>query len=122
MTHTTWTIIHRSGISVLPLACALWAATPVYATDEADLTNVRAHAEQGSIRDEILLAGDYFTGTGGAQDPKMATYWYEKAAGHGGREAQTQIGYFSQAGIGAHKNSNRALPWHQLDDAAQFTK
>ncbi len=122
MTHTTWTIIHRSGISVLPLACALWAATPVYATGEADLTNVRAHAEQGSIRDEILLAGDYFTGTGVAQDPKMAAYWYEKAAGHGSPEAQNQIGYFYQAGIGVPKDSKRAVHWYQLAAASGFPK
>ncbi len=124
MIHTTWTIIRRSGISVLPLAFALWTAVPVYAdpTGEADLTTVRAHAEQGSILDEILLAGDYFTGTGVAQDPKMAAYWYERAAGHGSPEAQNQIGYFYQAGIGVPKDSKRAVHWYQLAAASGFPK
>jgi TPR repeat protein len=124
MMHTTWTIIRRTGISVLPLACAFWTAMPAYAEPAgvADLTDIRAHAEQGSIRDEILLAGDYFTGTGVAQDPKMAAYWYEKAAGHGSPEAQNQIGYFYQAGIGVPKDSKRAVHWYQLAAASGFPR
>ncbi|MCU1252636.1 MAG: sel1 repeat family protein [Edaphobacter sp.] len=124
MTHTTWTIIRRSGLPVLPLAVALWAAMPVYpeATGTADLTTIRAHAEQGSILDEILLAGDYFTGTGVEKDPKMAAYWYEKAAGHGSPEAQNQIGYFYQAGIGVSKDPKRAAHWYQLAAASGFPK
>ena len=124
MKHTTWTIIRRSGISALPLACALWTAMPVHADSggAADLPTVRAQAEQGSIRDEILLAGDYFTGNGVAQDPKMAAYWYERAAGHGSPEAQNQIGYFYQAGIGVPKDPKRALHWYQLAAASGFAK
>ena len=119
---TTWTTIRRSAISALPLACALCAATPVYAESAAtsDLTNVRALAERGSIRDEIVLAGDYFTGTGVAQDPKMAAYWYEKAAGHGSPEAQNQIGYFYQAGIGVTSDPKRAFHWFQLAASSGF--
>ena len=79
-----------------------------------DLVHVRALAEQGSIRDEIVLARDYFTGTGVAQDPKMAAYWYEKAAGYGSPEAQDEIGYFYQAGIGVVQDAKRALHWYQL--------
>ena len=62
MKHSTWTIIRRAGIFALPLVCALSTATPVYAAGASDLTTIRAQAEQGSVRDEILLAGDYFTG------------------------------------------------------------
>jgi TPR repeat protein len=124
MMHTTWTIIRRSGISVLPLACAFWTAMPAHAESGggADLTNIRAHAEQGSIRDEILLAGNYFTGTGVPQDPKMAAYWYEKAAGHGSPEAQNQIGYFYQAGIGVPHDSKRAAHWYQLAASSGLAK
>jgi TPR repeat protein len=124
MMHATWTIIRRSGISALPLACALWTATPAYPepAGAADLTDIRAHAEQGSIRDEIVLAGDYFTGTGLPQDQKMAAYWYEKAAGHGSPEAQNQIGYFYQAGIGVHQDSKRAVHWYQLAASSGLAK
>jgi TPR repeat protein len=124
MTYTTWTIIRRSAVSVLPLALSLYTATPVHAgpSGGADLPTVRAHAEQGSVLDEILLAGDYFTGNGVAQDPKMAAYWYERAAGHGSPEAQNQIGYFYQAGIGVPKDSQRAAHWYQLAAASGFAK
>jgi hypothetical protein len=120
MLHTTWTTIRRSAISALPLAFALWSATPRYAAPEgaADLTTVRALAEQGSVRDEITLAGDYFTGTDVPRDPKMAAYWYEKAAGHGNPQAQNQIGYFYQAGIGVHADATRAVHWYQLAASA----
>src|ERR1700745_2990224 len=116
MMYTTWTIIRRFGISLLALAFALWAAAPVHAypAGGADIATVRAHAEQGSVLDEILLAGDYFTGNGVAQDPKMAAYWYERAAGHGSPEAQNQIGYFYQAGIGVPPDSEREFHWDQL--------
>ena len=120
MTYTTWKIIRRSEICVLPLAVALCTAMPVYAG--ADLSTVRAHAEQGSVLDEILLAGDYFSGNGVAQDTKMAAYWYEKAAGHGSPEAQNQIGYFYQAGIGVSKDPKRAVHWYQLASASGFAK
>jgi hypothetical protein len=113
---TTWTTVRRSAISALPIAFALWTATPVYAA--ADLTTVRALAEQGSVRDEITLAGDYFTGTDVPRDPKMAAYWYEKAAGHGNPQAQNQIGYFYQAGIGVASDPKRAFHWYQLAAAA----
>jgi TPR repeat protein len=122
MTYTTWTIIRRFGISLLTLAFALWTAAPVYAYPAADIETVRAHAEQGSVLDEILLAGDYFIGNGVAQDPKMAAYWYEKAAGHGSPEAQNQIGYFYQAGIGVPKDAKRAVHWYQLSAASGFAK
>jgi len=112
---TTWTIICRYGISGLTLACALSTAMPAYAEPAAaDLTDIRAHAEQGSIRDEITLAGDYFTGDGVPRDSKMAAYWYEKAAGHGSPQAQNQIGYFYQAGIGVSPDAKRAFHWYQL--------
>src|ERR1700730_11774303 len=117
---STWTTIRRSAISAFPVAFALWTAAPVYAHAEgaADLTTVRALAEQGSIRDEITLAGDYFTGTDVPRDPKMAAYWYEKAAGHGSPQAQNQIGYFYQAGIGVSTDPKRAFHWYQLAAAA----
>jgi TPR repeat protein len=65
-----------------------------------------------------VLAGDYFTGSGVERDPKMAAYWYEKAAGLGSPEAQNQIGYFYQAGIGVARDSKRAFHWYQLASSA----
>jgi len=118
-------IIGCSGASALIPACLLWAAMPVYADSgapEEDLTHVRELAEKGSIPDEIVLAGDYFSGTGVAQDSRMAAYWYEKAAGHGSPEAQNQIGYFYQAGIGVTQDSKRAAHWYQLASSSGFLR
>jgi TPR repeat protein len=116
MTLTIWKVICRLGVFVPLLAYALWTPTPACADagTTKDLTNVQTLARQGSIRDEIALAGDYFTGNGVTQDSKMAAYWYEKAAGHGNPQAQNQIGYFYQAGIGVPQNSKRAIHWYQL--------
>jgi TPR repeat protein len=116
---TNWTIIRRSEIPAFILASALWTAIPASAEPAgADLTSVRTHAEQGSVRDEIALAAHYFSGNGVTQDPKMAAYWYERAAGHGNPEAQNQIGYFYQAGIGVSSDPKRAVHWYQLASAS----
>jgi hypothetical protein len=85
-----------------------------------DVNHVRTLAEQGSVNDEIRLAGDYFTGTGVPRDAKMAAHWYEKAAGLGDPAAQNQIGYFYQAGIGVQQDSKRAFHWYQLAAASGF--
>jgi len=115
-------IIHGFPISILLLASLFFTPKTVYAdaTDSPDLSQVKALAERGSISDEIVLAGDYFVGTGVKQDSKMAAYWYEKAAGHGSPEAQNQIGYFYQAGIGVPQDSDRAFHWYQLASASGY--
>jgi len=120
--HTTWKTIRRFGVSASLLTCALWT-TRIASADAGtgvDLTHVRTLAEQGSINDEITLAGDYFTGNGVPQDSKMAAHWYEKAAGHGDPAAQNQIGYFYQAGIGVRQDSKRAFHWYQLSASSGF--
>ena len=107
-----WKYSYRFGASAFLFVYTLWV--PMSARADAgtaeDLTQVRTLAERGSIRDEIVLAGDYFMGKGVKQDPKMAAYWYEKAAGHGNPEAQNQIGYFYQAGIGVPQDSEACAP------------
>ena len=118
---TTWkVVIHRLPGSFLLFTSTLWAVPPANtdAANSTDLSQVRTLAAQGSIRDEIILAGDYFTGTGVKQDIQKAAYWYEKAAGHGNPDAQNEIGYFYQAGIGVPKDNQRALHWYQLSAAS----
>jgi TPR repeat protein len=115
-------VFHRLPVSILLLAFPLFSASPSYVdTDSSpELTRVRALAEKGSINDEIVLAGDYFIGTGVKQDPKMAAYWYEKAAAHGSPEAENQIGYFYQAGIGVTQDLDKAFHWYQLSAASGY--
>jgi TPR repeat protein len=117
---TTWKVVCRFRFAFLLLAYTLWAALPAFADATEDLTHVRTLAEQGSISDEIVLAGDYFSGKGVTPDSKMAAYWYEKAAGHGSPEAQNQIGYFYQAGIGVSQDFKRAVHWYQLSASSGY--
>jgi TPR repeat protein len=121
---TMWKISCRFGFCVLLLSCSLWPTRPARADSGTtqDLTHVRTLAEQGSIHDQIKLAGDYFTGNGVTQDSKRAAYWYEKAAGLGNPEAQNQIGYFYQAGIGVPQDPKRALHWYHLSASSGFAK
>jgi hypothetical protein len=120
---TTGKVIRCLGALVLLFTPALRAVGPPADTGPAsDLSRVRALAEQGSIRDEIVLAGDYFSGDGVERDPKMAAYWYEKAAGNGSPEAQNQIGYFYQAGIGVARDSKRAFHWYQLASSGGLSR
>jgi uncharacterized protein len=124
---TTPNVIRLSATlipAILILIASLLTPTSVYASsaDVQDLKQVRKLAGQGSIRDEIVLAGDYFVGKGVPQDSKMAAYWYEKAAGLGSPEAQNQIGYFYQAGIGVAADSSRAAHWYQLSASSGFAK
>src|SRR5271163_1999922 len=124
MMPTAWKVINRFGAAVLLVACGPCTVLHAYvdAGGTEDLKHLRMVAERGSIRDEIVLAGDYFMGKGVKQDPKMAAYWYEKAAGHGNPAAQNQIGYFYQAGIGVPQDSERAFHWYQLAAASGFAK
>ncbi len=120
MKRTAWKRICTLGV-FLPLF-SITMYTPLLADTDTvpakDMKEVLKLAEQGSIRDEIALAGDYFIGEGVPRDSKMAAFWYEKAAGHGSPEAQNQIGYFYQAGIGVPKDSKRAMHWYQLSASA----
>ena len=122
MIHITSQTICRLGVSLSLFMCPIWNSrlASADAGAGADLTQVRTLAEQGSISDEITLAAHYFTGNGVPLDPKMAAYWYEKAAGLGNPAAQNQIGYFYQAGIGVRQDSKRAVHWYQLSASSGF--
>ena len=87
---------------------------------DADLPEIRAAAEKGSIHEEIALGAAYFSGRGVHQDLKLAAYWYEKAAGSGDPMAQNEIGYLYQAGLGVSVNEARAAHWFQLASAGGY--
>ena len=94
---------HHRAIAISAAAfCVLFCAqtkiraSPAAATDvpsSTDAPGLRS-SEPRSVNQEIKLAGDYLAGRGVAQDPKLAAYWYEKAAGAGDPQAEMQVGYF----------------------------
>jgi TPR repeat protein len=98
--------------SVMPLAVLTHAQTAFAA--EEDVHKLQAKAEQGFVKEEVQLAAAYFTGEGVPQDPKLAAYWYQKAAESGDPEAQNIVGYFYEMGLGVPADPARALHWYQL--------
>ena len=97
---------------LFPLAFALWAAMPVYAEPglTAELSSVRARASKDRFAMRSRSPETTSPEPVCRKTPKMAAYWYEKAAGHGNPQAQNQIGYFYQAGIGVARDPKRAVP------------
>lgn len=68
---------------------------------------------------EERLQGDaWFYGRGRARDEAQAAQWYEKAAQGGDAQAENQIGYCYQLGIGVPVDLARALHWYQLAAAS----
>ncbi|MGC2297368.1 MAG: tetratricopeptide repeat protein [Acidobacteriaceae bacterium] len=110
---------HHPHLVVLLL---LIAAAPFTLNAEKDFSQLQATAEKGSVPHEIELAAAYFAGKGVTQNPKLAAYWYEKAAAAGDPAAQNEIGFFYQAGIGVSPDPSRAFRWYQLSAAAGYIK
>jgi uncharacterized protein len=103
--------ISAAAFCVLFCAPIKILAAPAAATD---IPSTTVTPEPRSIDEEIKLAGDYLAGRGIAQDPKLAAYWYEKAAGAGDPHAEMQIGYLYETGYGVTKDPARAAHWYQL--------
>ena len=82
--------------------------------DTPDISKIQEAAAKGRAKSAIALGDAYLTGHGVQQDPKLAAYWYEKAAGFGDPVAQNEIGYFYQTGMGVSPDAVRAVHWYQL--------
>src|ERR1700689_1421824 len=93
---------HRGlAISVATFCVLFCAQTKIRAAAAAtDIPPTTVTPEPRSIDQQINLAANYLAGHGVAQDPKLAAYWYEKAAGAGDPRAELQIGYLYETGFG----------------------
>src|SRR6202167_2171542 len=108
---------HRAfAISVAACCIFFNVPTKIFADPAAspDIPSTTVAPEPRSVEQEIKLAGDYLAGRGVSQDPKLAAYWYEKAAGAGDPHAELQIGYLYETGFGVTKDPVRAAHWYQL--------
>jgi uncharacterized protein len=108
---------HRAlAISAAAFCILFCAQTKIRASPAAatDIPSTTVAPEPRSVEQEIKLAGDYLAGRGVSQDPKLAAYWYEKAAGAGDPHAELQIGYLYETGFGVTKDPVRAAHWYQL--------
>ncbi|RGB42639.1 kinase-like domain-containing protein [Rhizophagus diaphanus] len=55
----------------------------------------------------------YRNGYGINKEPKLAFYWYEKAANNGNIVAMSNLGYYYKTGKGVGKNIDKAIYWYK---------
>jgi uncharacterized protein len=107
--------------AAIAITLGLCAPRQARAADES-IPQLQAAADKGFVLQEIELAAAYFTGSGVAQDLRMAAHWYEKAAEGGDPEAENEIGFLYQTGLGVSVDPVRAFHWYQLSAASGFVK
>ena len=95
------------------------AAAPVTVVKEAEelyskaADALKALAEAGNARAQKLLGDLYFGGKGGfEQDYGKALELYEQAADQDYADAQAQLGYMYQNGIGVELSYEKAMEWN----------
>lgn len=74
---------------------------------------IQRRASAGHLREELELAGDYYTGRGVSRDLSQAAYWYRRAADQGDPGAQVDMGYLYLKGIGVKPDAAQAAKWFQ---------
>ncbi|MBQ3332976.1 MAG: sel1 repeat family protein, partial [Thermoguttaceae bacterium] len=73
---------------------------------------LRRDAEIGLVSAQLELGLNLLYGKGGfAEDPQEAVKWLRAAAEQGDAEAQFNLGYCLQRGIGCKKNPRKAMWW-----------
>src|SRR5260221_147854 len=91
----------RIPIIVTLFAYVLYVpSTHALSPDEEKVVKLQTEAERGSVLSELELAGHYLDGNGVDQNATLAAHWYEKAARQGNPDAENEIGYFYQIGLG----------------------
>lgn len=102
----------RQAAVSIAFSCAI--LLPAANALAADLPQLEAGAQRGSVHNQMELGADYFLGRGVQRSEKLAAFWYERAARSGDPLAQQEIGYFYQVGIGVPPDLSRAAHWYQL--------
>ena len=72
----------------------------------------RKAAEGGHARAQCTLGVCYSSGTGVAQDNKVAIEWYVKAAARGYADAQHNLGVCYKRGLGVAQDYKLAVTWY----------
>ena len=115
----------RSGMflaTCLLLACALITGPSALAQIDA---NLLSRAEQGDVRAQFDLAGNYKNGRGVTRDEFEAVRWYRLAADQGYLRAQLNLAIMYENGQGVATDEAEAMRWYTLaaeqgDSYAQF--
>ncbi len=80
---------------------------------EASVSWLIKAAEQGNIAAQTKLAESYSSGSGVAQNDRLAIQWYQRAAELGDIEAQKNLATLFEFGIGTNKDLRAALKWYR---------
>ena len=78
---------------------------------KVDIQRMKAKAEQGDAKAQLLLALMYDTGNGVPQDNRKSFEWCKKSAEHGFAEAQLLLGLMYDVGNGVPKSNKKAVKW-----------
>src|SRR6202047_4328196 len=109
------------AIYLLPILC--WSLTTGHlsasesdkssASKDTDAAYLLSTATLGNVKEEIMLASNYYAGRGVERDFVQSAHWYQKAADQGNPDAQVQIGYFYKLGIGVPQDSGKGAMWYE---------
>ncbi|MBZ0095853.1 MAG: DnaJ domain-containing protein [Sulfuricella sp.] len=83
----------------------------------AENKELMKRAEQGDVRAQSLLAGQYYYGEGVPKNYAQAALWFRKAAERGGAMAQAFLGFMYKNGQGLPHDHAQAVVW--LSKAAE---
>jgi hypothetical protein len=74
---------------------------------------MRAAAERGEVRAQVLLGKAYISGKDIEQSDDRGVYWLRHAATQGDRVGQAWLGWAYEQGRGVRKDPQRAYSWYQ---------
>ena len=79
--------------------------------DESMHNSVLSCAEQGDVEAQVILATNFYFGSGVEKNIPESVVWTKKAAEVGSADAQTTFADFLMNGIGIEKNQAQAVSW-----------
>jgi hypothetical protein len=100
-------------VVLLSAVAACWLLRPLPAVAQ-DFAKTLHQAHAGNAKAQYELAGDYYSGTGVAKDPKQGLLWLKKSAGQGYDWAEKALGVMYRDGdpkTGLPKNPHEAAAW-----------
>jgi hypothetical protein len=74
---------------------------------------MRAAAERGDVRAQVLLGKAYISGKDIKQSDDRAVFWLRRAATKGDQVGQAWLGWAYEHGRGVRKDPQRAYSWYQ---------
>lgn len=77
------------------------------------VASVKALAQQGNVRSQVLLGKAYHLGVALPQNDTEAFYWFRRAAEQGDAEAPEFLAIMYSLGLGTTQDMSKAVEWYQ---------